>query len=104
MEKVDGLDWAIAKIIKKARIDSGLTQSRLAGFAGLSEVYLAKLEQGACGISLDALVQIANVLHVQPSALMKEIEIELARGAKKPTGVQGRPRQCGKQGQKKNAV
>jgi transcriptional regulator with XRE-family HTH domain len=104
MEKVDGLDWATANAIKKARIASGFTQSQLAGFAGLSEVYLAKLEQGACGISLDALVQIAAAFGMQPSELMKEIEMELASGSSKPEGTRGRPRQCRKPGRKKSAA
>ena len=104
MEKVDGLDWATANAIKKARIASGFTQNQLAGFAGLSEVYLAKLEQGTCGISLDVLVQIANALNVSPNVLMKEIEMELASGPRKPDGVQGRPRHCHKPERKKNVA
>jgi transcriptional regulator with XRE-family HTH domain len=98
MEKIAGLNWAIATVIKEIREVKGLTQGQLAGFAGLSEVYLTKLERGLCGDSINALVQLATALGIQPSELMRRIETELANGPQKPEIVQGRPRQCGKQG------
>jgi len=76
MDKVVGLRWAIAKIIRKMREAKGWTQTQLAGFAGLSDVYIAKLEQGVRGDSINALVQIAAALEMSPSELMKEVEIE----------------------------
>ena len=92
MEKVPGLDWAIAKIVKEMRESMGWTQALLAGFAGLSEPYIAKLEQGVRGASIDALVQISIAVGVPFSKLAHAIETELAAGPQKPTGVQGRPR------------
>jgi transcriptional regulator with XRE-family HTH domain len=97
MEKVAGLTWAIAKAVKEFRESKGLTQGQLAGFAGLSEVFIAKLEQGACGGSLNAFVQIAAALEMPPSELMKAIEMELASGSSKPKGTRGRPNQPAKQ-------
>lgn len=91
MEKVPGLDWAIAKIIKEMRESKGWTQAQLAGFAGLSDVYVAKLEQGVCGASIDSLVQIAAAVGVAFSKLAHDIETELAAGPQKPSGIQGRP-------------
>ena len=91
MEKVTGLDWAIAKTIKEMRESKGWTQAQLAGFAGLSEPYIAKLEQGVRGASVDALVQIATAIGKQPSDLMRNIEIVLATGPQKPEGIPGRP-------------
>jgi transcriptional regulator with XRE-family HTH domain len=91
MEKVAGLDWAIAKVVKDFRESKGLTQGQLAGFAGLSEVFIAKLEQGACGGSMNAFVQIAAALCMPPSALMKEVEMTLANRPCKPEGARGRP-------------
>lgn len=103
MEKVAGLNWAIATAIKKIREAKGLTQGQLAGFAGLSEVYLTKMERGLCGDSINALVQLAAALELQPSELMRRIETELANGPQKPEVVQGRPRQRAQQAQKKKA-
>ena len=91
MEKVPGLDWAIAKIIKELRESKGWTQAQLAGFAGLSEPYIAKLEQGSRGASIDALVQIAAAAEIPFSKLAYAIEAELAAGPQRPEGIQGRP-------------
>jgi len=92
MEKIEGLNWALAEVIKNARETKGLTQGQLAGFAGLSEIYLSQLERGVRGDSLNALIQIAGVLGVQASELVRRIEDELERDPQKPTHKQGRPR------------
>ncbi|MCL1889408.1 MAG: helix-turn-helix domain-containing protein [Desulfovibrionaceae bacterium] len=94
MEKIPGLNWAIAKTIKKARESKGLTQNQLADFAGLSEVYISKLERGIKGDSVNALMQISVALEMAFSDLMKLVEAELLRGARKIEPKQGRPRQC----------
>jgi len=91
MEKVAGLNWAIAKTIKEIRESKGWTQAQLAGFAGLSDVYIAKLEQGVRGDSINALVQIAAATDTAFSELARVIETELAAGPQKPDGIQGRP-------------
>ena len=83
MEKIFGLNWAIAKVVKKLRESKGLTQAQLAGFAGLSEVYLSSLERGIRGDSINALMLIARVLEVSFGELMGQVEAELARGAEK---------------------
>ena len=91
MEKIELLNWALANLVKEAREAKGLTQSQLAGFAGLSEVYLSKLEQGGRGDSLNALMQIAGVLEIKPSELMRRIEAALENGPSAPLRKQGRP-------------
>ena len=100
MEKVAGLTWAIAKIVKECRESRRLTQGQLAGFAGLSEIFIAKLEQGACGGSLNAFVQIAIALEISPSVLMKKVETEWANRPSKPESIRGRPSQPAKQARK----
>lgn len=96
MEKIAGLNWAIAKIIKKERESKGWTQVQLADFAGLSNVYIAKLEQGARGVSITALVQLAAAFGLSPSSLMKTIEAEMAGEPCKPKSKRGRPNQSTK--------
>ena len=91
MEKIEGLNWALAQVVKNARETKGLTQAQLAGFAGLSEVYLSQLERGVRGDSLNALIQMAEVLEVQASELVRRVEAELERDPQKPTRKQGRP-------------
>lgn len=92
MEKIEHLNWALAWVIREARESAGLTQSQLAGFAGLSEIYVSSLEQGRRGDSINALIQIATVLKVPASELMRRIELELKNGPQKPENTAGRPR------------
>jgi len=92
MEKIPGLNWEITKTIMWIRESKGWTQAQLAGFAGLSDVYIAKLEQGVRGDSINALVQIAAATGTAFSELARAIEAELAAGPQKPDGIQGRPR------------
>lgn len=92
MEKILGLNWAIANVVKTAREEKNFTQGQLAGFAGLSEIYVSSLERGCRGDSVNALMQIAKALGMSSSELMQRIEIELERGPQKPDAAVGRPR------------
>ena len=91
MEKIAKLNWALAWVVREARESTDLTQEQLAGFAGLSEVYLSSLERGVRGDSINALMQIARTLHVPASELMRRIEEELEKGPKPPPKKLGRP-------------
>lgn len=91
MEKIEHLNWALAHAVRKAREAAGLTQGQLAGFAGLSEVYLSSLERGCRGDSLNAFMQIAVVLKLSPSDLMRRVEEELLSGPTPPAKILGRP-------------
>ena len=92
MEKISHLNWALAKVVKDVREAKEMTQGKLAGFAGLSEIYLSQLERGIRGDSLNALIQIARVLAIKPSELMRRIEDVLEQGPPEPPRRQGRPR------------
>ena len=96
MEKILGLNWAIAKVVKELRESKGLTQAQLAGFAGLSEVYLSSLERGIRGDSINALMLIAHVLEVDFGEFMGQVKAELACGAEKQRTMQNKPRQNAK--------
>ena len=96
MEKIRGLNWAIAKVVKELRESRGLTQAQLAGFAGLSEVYLSSLERGIRGDSINALMLIARVLEVNFGELMGQVETALAYSAEKPKPMQNRQNQSAK--------
>ena len=92
MEKIEHLNWALAHVVREAREAAGLTQGQLAGFAGLSEIYLSSLERGCRGDSLNAFIQIAVVLRLNPSDLMRRVEEELHNGPTPPAKGPGRPR------------
>lgn len=91
MEKIPHFNWALASVIKEARESAGLTQSQLAGFAGLSEIYLSSLERGSRGDSINALMHIARVLNLPASELLRRVEEVLRDGPLPPKKAKGRP-------------
>ncbi len=92
MENNQQLGWATAWVVREAREAAGLTQSQLAGFSGLSDAYIALVEQAATGVSIASLMQIAAVVHIRASELMLRIEKEMERGPRNPARSPGRPR------------
>lgn len=92
MERNTLLNYAVAEAIREAREAKGLTQSQLAGFAGLSEIYMSELERGEKSASLNALLLIAKVLGIKISELVRQIEDTLENGPPAPSRKQGRPR------------
>lgn len=65
------LDYsAIAKAVKAARKQAGLTQAELAEKIDISTNAVAKLENNLMTVSLQTLVNIANVLHLDFNRLL----------------------------------
>lgn len=91
MDDIIGLKSAIGTAVREARRARGWSQAQLAGFAGLSEVYIAKLEQGRRGDSVTALVLLAGAFGMQPSDLMRAVEAALT-APQPPARMRGRPR------------
>ncbi len=92
MEKKRTLNWAMAAVIRQARTAAGLTQVELADFSGLSKPYVSGLERGNINASVYALMQIAEVLKVDGSELLRRVELERERGPNRPEPETGRPR------------
>ncbi len=65
------LDYvAIGSRIKKARINTNMTQEKLANEVGVSTRFINNIERGDKGMSLETLVGIANVLAVSADDLL----------------------------------
>ncbi len=77
MQILPGLDVAIAKTVRSLRARSGLSQEQFADFAGLSRVYIAQLETGERGASLNALILIARSVRMTGAELVALIEEEI---------------------------
>lgn len=91
MEKIPSLNWAVAEVINRLRNKAHLTQSQLAGLAGLSEDYISAMERGIqCG-SLTAMAHIAAALRMDLSELVGQIEKALRSGPKPPERKAGKP-------------
>ena len=79
MQILPGLNTAIAKTVRIIPVRSGLSQEQFADFAGLSRVYIAQLETGERGASLNALILIARSVRMTGAELVALIEEEIQR-------------------------
>ena len=84
MDKNILVQWAIAKVIREARNDVGISQVQLADFAKLSYPFISDVERGNVGVSIAALFEMAPVLQVDADVLMRRIMDDLKRGPKEP--------------------
>ncbi len=71
-------------IISRLRVQKGMTQERLSGFAGIARSHLASVENGDKTVKLDTMWRIADALEIMPSDLIRKMEEEL--GNTKNTG------------------
>lgn len=83
MENIPELSEAIASVVKKLRLKTGLTQAMFADFASLSTVYIAQLETGQRGASLNALMLIGRAVGLNGAAVVTLIEEEMERISQK---------------------
>ena len=90
------VQWAIAKVIREARNALGISQVQLADFSGLSYPFISDVERGNVGVSIAALLQMAEVLKVDAAELMRRIDAEMKNGPQEPEKVPGRPRKTAK--------
>jgi len=96
MERNIRVLWATAKVIGDTRNALGLSQTQLADFTGVARSFISCVERGDSGISIDTLLQVAKILHVDASELMRRIEEELKHGPERPQKIIGRPRKTPK--------
>jgi len=69
--RISGL---IARRVLSARRGAGWTRRQLAGEAGISERYLAKLEKGQANVSIAVLMRVAGALSIEGAALFAPLE------------------------------
>lgn len=55
-------EYALASAVRAARKEAGLSQQQLADLAGMSRVWVARLEGGEANVTLDSLLRVASVL------------------------------------------
>ena len=65
-------NYLIGTKIREARIRAHHTQVSLAAEVGLSDAHMSYIESGTRGVSLEALVAIANVLNESVDSLLAE--------------------------------
>lgn len=59
---------ALAQAVRAARKDAGLSQQEVADRAGMSRVWVARLEGGEANVTLDSLLRVASVVGMELDA------------------------------------
>lgn len=70
---------AVGTVIQRLRIQKGMTQELLSGFAGIARSHLAMIENNTKHPNFETLWKIAVALDMKPSELVAEIEKEAAK-------------------------
>ena len=75
------MDLAVAfgVVLRRLRIDAGLTQEQLGFEAELRRTYVSVLELGQQQPSLTTIFKLAVALKTPPSKLLQQVEDELSR-------------------------
>lgn len=74
---------AFGKVVRRLRIDAGLTQEQLGFEAELRRTYVSILELGQQQPSLTTIIKIAQALKITPGKLMDMMMDETRRPKKK---------------------
>ena len=64
----------IGNIIRSKRVQKGMTQEVLSGFAGIARTHLSMIENGTKQPNFETVWRIAIALDLKPSKLVEEIE------------------------------
>ncbi len=66
------IDKNFGKILRKFRLNSGLTQEQLSEKLGISLKYISRIENGNNGVKTQTLIKYMNILGINPIILYKE--------------------------------
>lgn len=67
------IDIVRGKIVKKYRLEMGLTQDELAQKLDLSSKYISRIENGISGLGDETLIKYINFLGITPNILYEEL-------------------------------
>lgn len=70
----------IGMVIRQKRIQKGMTQEILSGFAGIARTHLTMIENGSKQPNFETIWRIAIALDMKPSELVVEFENSITRG------------------------
>ncbi|HEY8101768.1 MAG TPA: helix-turn-helix transcriptional regulator [Burkholderiaceae bacterium] len=78
------MDPAIAfgLVLRRLRKEAGLTQEKLALDAGIDRNFVSLIERGINQPTIRILFKLADILQIQPSKILRQVEIELERAQK----------------------
>ena len=73
---------AAGAVVRRIRVERGLSQEVLSGLAGMARSHLARVEAGRKQPNFESIWRLANALGMEPSQLVKRIEEETECRAK----------------------
>lgn len=74
MKNFYGLPEVIGEVVRRRRHEAGMSQSDLAGWAGLEQSYLSLLEHGKRMPGVEIIYRLAAAFQVEPMVLFAEID------------------------------
>lgn len=69
------------RIIRRLRLERGMSQEVLSGLAAISRSHLAEIESGKDNANVETLWRIAGGLDIRLSDLLRRVEAEIERRA-----------------------
>ena len=79
MSRGDDLFDRFGRILRRLRLERGLSQEQLAELAGVHRNYIGDLERGLKSPSLAVITRLALALHLRPHELVRQAEDEQSR-------------------------
>lgn len=73
---------AFGKVLRRLRLEAGLTQEQLGFDADLRRIYISILELGQQQPSLPTVFKIAKALNIRASRLVELVEDEISKAAR----------------------
>ena len=70
-------NFAVGTVVRKLRVEKGMTQELLSGLAGIARSHLSMIENGAKQPNFETIWRIAEALEIYPSKLVSLIELEI---------------------------
>lgn len=70
------LEIIFGQVLKKIRLEKGLSQEQLADESGYHRTYVSLLERGQKNPTLKTIFQLSKALKINPSDLLQHIEIQ----------------------------
>jgi transcriptional regulator with XRE-family HTH domain len=84
-----GLERAFGRALREVRESRGVSQEQLALDANYDRTYISLLERGTRSPTLRTVVELAEVLNVQPSEIIRRMETTLAEAEKRQARGKG---------------
>jgi transcriptional regulator with XRE-family HTH domain len=70
----------VGSVIRKLRLDAGVSQEALAHMANVERSYCGRIERGESQPTLYVILKVADALGMEGYALVRQVEIALAKG------------------------